>query len=80
MKTSVAEFYCTFKTNYHRLSKKHRAQLKSLKTQLRVDKPDGKSRSNARQGFFNEADEKGMPSPQERPFRDHNDGHGTMLH
>ena len=48
MKTLVEEFCCTFKTNYHHLSKKHRAQLKSLTAQYYVNRnPDTKSTSNA---------------------------------
>jgi len=80
MKNLVAEFHCTFKRNYYRISKKHRSQLKNLKNQLHVDKPDANSSSNARQGFFNETYDIGIMSPEERPFRDHNDRHGTMLH
>ncbi|KAL9958642.1 hypothetical protein ACROYT_G035690 [Oculina patagonica] len=54
MKTFVGEFYCSFKANYSRLSKKHRSQLQSLKAQYATKKPASSKRSKAKQGFFNE--------------------------
>ena len=80
MKNLVAEFHCTFKRNYYSLSKKHKCQLKNLKNQLHVEKPDANSCSNSRNGFFNETYDKVIMSPVERHFGDHNDRHGTMLH
>lgn len=32
MRTFVEEFYCNFKTNYSQMAKRHRSQLKRLKT------------------------------------------------